>query len=60
MEMVVVDEDTVDLQDVFLAASENGCIVSRTQGCSRVAETPWKTAVPYGLVSVDISSTRIP
>ncbi|KAI0677373.1 hypothetical protein C8Q78DRAFT_1002518 [Trametes maxima] len=43
-------EDTMVLEDVFLAASENGCIVSRsTEGNS---ERPWKCGVPGGMVGL--------
>ncbi|OSD04668.1 hypothetical protein PYCCODRAFT_1451092 [Trametes coccinea BRFM310] len=48
------EEGPVVLEDVFLAASENGCIVSRSmQGKS---ERPWKCSVPGGMVGLQWAS----
>ena len=44
------DEDTIVLQDVFLAASESGCIVGRAE--EGKGEKPWKSVVPGGLTSL--------
>ncbi|KAI0720299.1 hypothetical protein C8T65DRAFT_634070 [Cerioporus squamosus] len=41
---------TVILQDTFVAASENGCIVSRAEGGK--SERPWKCSVPGSLVGL--------
>ncbi|KAJ3483645.1 hypothetical protein NLI96_g6174 [Meripilus lineatus] len=46
---ITVEDDVTILADCFVAASENGCVVSRAQGGSM--ESPWKSTVPYGLVS---------
>ncbi|KAI9056514.1 hypothetical protein FKP32DRAFT_1599250 [Trametes sanguinea] len=44
------DEGPIVLEDAFIAASENGCIVSRsTEGKS---ERPWKCSVPGGMVGL--------
>ncbi|KAH9899694.1 hypothetical protein C8Q73DRAFT_772369 [Cubamyces lactineus] len=42
--------DIVVLEDVFLAASENGCIVSRSTDGGN--ERPWKCGVPGGMVGL--------
>ena len=44
------NDDTVVLEDVFLAASESGCIVSRAE--EGKGEKPWKSVVPGGLTSL--------
>ncbi|TBU33162.1 hypothetical protein BD311DRAFT_785251 [Dichomitus squalens] len=44
------EDDTVVLPDVFLAASENGCLVSRAGESG--SEKPWKSVVPGGLTSL--------
>ena len=44
------DGDTIVLEDVFLAASENGCVVSRSTGGGH--ERPWKCSVPGGMVGL--------
>ncbi|KAI0750975.1 hypothetical protein C8Q80DRAFT_1154839 [Daedaleopsis nitida] len=44
--------ETTVLHDVFLAASENGCIVSRGTPSSGKTEQPWKCVVPGGLMGL--------
>ncbi|KAI0353009.1 hypothetical protein OH77DRAFT_1427781 [Trametes cingulata] len=44
------EEETMVLDDVFLAASENGCIVSRAEDGR--SERPWKCGVPGGMVGL--------
>ncbi|KAI0375818.1 hypothetical protein BV20DRAFT_18529 [Pilatotrama ljubarskyi] len=44
------DSETRVLEDVFLAASENGCIVSRSEDGR--SERPWKCGVPGGMVGL--------
>ncbi|KAI0775944.1 hypothetical protein BD413DRAFT_469773 [Trametes elegans] len=45
------DAETSVLEDVFLAASENGSIVSRSAGSGH-SERPWKCGIPGGLVGL--------
>lgn len=47
-----VGDGTLILQDVFLAASENGCIVSRGDR----GEKPWRSIVPGGLTGLHWSN----
>jgi len=48
------NEDTVVVDDMFLAGSENGCIVRRANGDNEAAEAPWKAAIPHGLVRMHL------
>ena len=44
------NDNMVVLEDVFLSASESGCIVSRAE--EGKGEKPWKSVVPGGLTSL--------
>ena len=46
----LVDGNTIILPNVFLAASENGCIVSRAS--SGMSEVPWKCSVPGSVMGL--------
>ena len=51
LEDPVTEEDgVVVLPNVFLAASENGCVVSRV-GDNACAEAPWKLSVPRSILT---------
>lgn len=47
---ITEEDDLTILPDVFLAASENGCIISQNRG-HRSMETPWKLSVPHSVAT---------